>query len=127
MLRNLFQDQSGLVVSAELVLVLTITVLAMVVGLHAVAKSVAMELNDLAGAFGTIDQTFTFNGLVKTGGGASVNAFNDGLSAHAAVRGAGFRDGLDRCDCTPIIQPRPPVKADTFGFGREAGFFGFGF
>ena len=48
--RTLWQDEHGFVLSAELILVATVLVLAMVVGLAAVAHSVNNEMSDMAGA-----------------------------------------------------------------------------
>ena len=50
MLNKLFRDESGVIISAELALVLTIAVLAMVVGLSEVAVAVTQELNDISDA-----------------------------------------------------------------------------
>ena len=105
-LKSLWNDQNGFVVSAELVLVMTIGVLAMLVGLHAVSKSVVQELNDVASAFGAIDQSYCYNGLQMCG--------------HARVSGSGFRDRADNCDCSIIVQTQPRVKVDRSGWGPEA-------
>ena len=105
MLRTLWNDEAGVVISAELVLVLTIAVLAMVVGLHAVAKTVTTELNDVANAIGALDQTYAYAGLVK--------------STHASVSGSAFADRQDACDCTTIIQPAPTAKVDGSGTNAE--------
>lgn len=110
MVTQLWNDDAGVIISAELVLVLTIGVLAMVVGLHAVAKSATQELNDVANALGTIDQSFIYLGLKKANG----NKFG-----HAAVPGSAFKDGRDECDCTIIVQSKPDVKRD--GGDRESG------
>lgn len=106
MLHTLWKDEAGVVISAELVLVLTIAVIAMVVGLHAVAKAVTTELNDVANAVGTLNQSFGYLGLIKP--------------LHAAVPGSAFVDRADACDCTPIIQPLPRPKVDN-GRGPESG------
>ncbi|MCA9113455.1 MAG: hypothetical protein KDA79_00100 [Planctomycetaceae bacterium] len=105
--KMLWQDEAGFVLSAELVLVMTVAVLAMVVGLHAVAKAVTTELNDVANAFGTLDQSFSYKGLVK--------------AHHASVAGAAFIDRADDCDCTVIIQPAPRPKVDHSGWMAENG------
>ncbi len=89
-MRKLFNDEAGFVVSAELVLVLTIAVLGMVVGLTAVRDSISQELVDLSDAFGAVNQTFNVVGISK--------AKNSG-KAHAAVGGFGFNDKVDECDC----------------------------
>lgn len=83
-------DESGVVVSSELVLVGTVGVLGMVVGLEAVCSSVNQELNDLSHAFGAIDQSFSFRSLNKVG--------------HGWIRGSGFNDRGDFCDCAAISQ-----------------------
>lgn len=105
-IKALWNDENGFVVSAELVLVLTIGVLSMIVGLHAVAKSVTQEMNDLSSAFGAIDQSYSYNGLQK--------------DCHAQVKGSGYKDRNDDCDCSIIIQPPPRVKVDRSGWGSEA-------
>ncbi len=96
MLRNfskLVDDENGFVISAELVLVLTIAVLGMVVGLTAVRDSITSELNDLSNAFGAINQSYNYKGLKK-------ELCYDGV--HAFVAGSGFNDKSDDCDCKPI-------------------------
>ncbi len=92
-MRKLFNDEAGFIVSAELVLVLTIAVLGMVVGLASVKDAVTNELNDLADAFGVIDQTYTVRGLTATSGTNK---------AHAQAAGFGFNDRQDDCDCKGI-------------------------
>ena len=64
-LRALWNNESGMVVSAELVLVLTIAVIGMIVGLSEVAVAVNTELNDVSNAIGALDQSFFFTGLSR--------------------------------------------------------------
>ena len=66
MLRQLLNDEVGFVISAGLVLVLTIAVLAMVVGLSEVAVAVNTELNDISNAIGALDQSYRFTGFSGT-------------------------------------------------------------
>lgn len=106
MLKALYDDENGFVVSAELVLVLTIGVLSMIVGLHAVSKSITQELNDVSSAFGAIDQSFSYNGLAK--------------DRHASMVGSGYADAQDDCDCTIIIQPQPRIKYDRSSGNGES-------
>lgn len=96
MLRNfsrLASDECGFVISAELVLVMTIAVLGMVVGLTAVRDSITQELNDISHAFGAVNQSYNVTGLKKPRGYGS---------AHAYVAGFGFNDKSDDCDCKAI-------------------------
>ena len=85
---------------------MTIGVLAMLVGLHSVSKSIVQELNDVGSAFGAIDQSYCFAGLKKQ-------------KHHAEVSGSGFNDRADDCDCTIIIQTSPQIKVQR-GYGPEA-------
>lgn len=92
-MRKFLNDESGFVVSSELVLVLTIAVLGMVVGLTAVRDSISQELVDLSDAFGAVNQTYNVSGVSK--------AKNRG-KAHAAIGGFGFNDNADDCDCVGL-------------------------
>jgi len=89
---NLFlafrNDESGVVISAELVLVLTVAVLAMVVGLSEVAVAVNTELNDISNAFGSLNQSFYYSGFKA----------ESGYKCKSAVAGSAFTDRTDDCD-----------------------------
>lgn len=74
---NLLNDEAGFVISAELVLVSTITVLAMVVGLSEVAYGVVQELEDTGSAIASVNQTFHFTGLCGHGGSIGGTCFTD--------------------------------------------------
>ena len=107
MLRNfskLANDENGFVISAELVLVLTIAVLGMVVGLTAVRDSITNELNDVSNAFGAVNQSYNLNGLKKPMQYGGIHAF---------VAGFGFNDSSDDCDCKPIVYCEVNGKSDS--------------
>ena len=95
-LKRLYLDDSGFIISAELVLVMTIGVLAMVVGLTAVRDAVVHELNDVSHAIGAVSQSYTVTGLEKSRGGWGH------CDAHARIDGFGFNDNTDECDCKVI-------------------------
>jgi hypothetical protein len=88
MLTSLWIDESGVIISAELVLVLTIAVLAMVVGLTEVAVAVNTELNDISNAFGSLNQSFAYTGFTSICAGKQ----------KSFVSGGGFTDSIDDCD-----------------------------
>lgn len=94
-MRKLFNDEAGFIISAELVLVLTIGVLAMVVGLASLRDSLTAELIDLSGAFGSMDQTYNYNTISK----AAIAPTN---GVHAIAFGAGYNDNADDCDCKEL-------------------------
>ena len=89
MLNKLFNDESGVIISAELALVLTIAVLAMVVGLSEVAVAVNTELNDISNAIGALDQSYSFTGFSSTKSAANLKN---------SVNGSKFADATDDCD-----------------------------
>ena len=96
LLKEIWKDERGFVVSAELVLIMTIGVLGMVVGISSIASSITNEMNDISNAFGAVDQSYWYSGLVKPG--------------HAGVSGSGYADGQDDCDCLTIVRTIPRVK-----------------
>lgn len=89
MLRRLLSDESGVVLSAELVLVLTVTVLASIVGVSEVAVVVSTELNDLSNSIGALDQSIEY---ISFGSETSV-----GITKNS-VGGGIFYDEIDDCD-----------------------------
>lgn len=112
-MRKLINDEAGFVVSAELVLVLTIAVLGMVVGLTSVRDSLLNEFCDLSSAFGALDQSYNYRGALKAAAGTPAH--------HARVYGAGFNDGSDDCDCKNISYPDVCGKDDASGAGDNEG------
>ena len=97
----LWKDEAGFIVSAELVLIATVAVLAMVVGLSEVANAVNQELEDVASAFGSVNQSFRYQGLTGHGGSSG---------------GACFEDRIDFCDSANDIIGTVPTGE---GFGHN--------
>lgn len=87
MLRQLLNDESGVIISAELILVLTIAVLAMIVGLSEIAVAINTEMNDLSNAFGALDQSF-----------ATVKYVGADTKVKWILGSATFKDAVDDCD-----------------------------
>ena len=79
----LWKDEAGFILSAELVLISTIGVLSMVVGLSEVANAINQELEDVASAFGAVNQSYRYQGLTGHGG---------------SIDGSTFHDTIDLCD-----------------------------
>ncbi len=89
-MRTLLNDEAGFIVSAELVLVATILVIGMIVGLSEVQHAVVAELNDVADAIGSLNQSYCFSGFTKD------KQFGRGVAAY--TRGSIFVDVQDECD-----------------------------
>ena len=77
MLKKLWNDEAGVIVSAEIVLVATILVIALVTGLTSLRDAVNTELADVGGAIGSVDQSFSYGGITAHCATASGSAFDD--------------------------------------------------
>ncbi len=98
MLKKLLNDENGFVVSAELILVSTITVLGLVVGLAEIRQAVAQELEDVASAIGSINQGYCFSGM---------------RTCKAHMNGSHFYDDGDLCDSQyDIVGTGPTHEGD---------------
>lgn len=87
--RKLLNDEAGLILSAELVIILTITVLGMVVGLVNLQHALLNEFADLSLAFQSLNQSYhtpSFAGCWKWWGGRT-----------SWVAGSTFIDVFDGC------------------------------
>ena len=112
---RLLHEEAGFIISAELVLVATILVIGMIVGLSEIQHAVVAELNDVADAIGSLNQSYCYTGFhaYKTFGGG-VKAFTPGSA---------FFDSADDCDndqCTlscDAPMPEGPKMGNGFGGG----------
>ena len=90
MLKSLWRDEAGVILSAELVLIGTILVLGMIVGLVELQCSLVAELSDLSSAFGNLDQSYQVSGFAS---------YKSSGKTKARTYGASYSDVADTCDC----------------------------
>jgi Flp pilus assembly pilin Flp len=83
MMKKLWNDEVGAVVSAELVLVLTILVIGMITGLASLRDSVITELADVGQAVANVNQSYSY-------GGARAHS--------SSTAGSEYGDRVDFCD-----------------------------
>jgi hypothetical protein len=76
------KKQDGFVMTSELLLLSTTIVIGLVVGLSSMRDAVTAEMEDVAEAIGSLDQSYAFDGL-KNGEGS------------AEISGSGFIDAVD--------------------------------
>lgn len=74
--------QGGFIMTAELILLVTVMVVGMIVGLVTMRDAATAEMEDVAEAIGQLDQSYAFNGLQ--------NSENT-----AALEGSSFIDAVD--------------------------------
>jgi Flp pilus assembly pilin Flp len=103
LLKQLWADEAGAIISAELILVVTILVLGMVVGLTTLRDQVVQELGDVALAIASINQSFSFSGAT---------------GHHSSTAGSIFIDLLDDCDGVDS-QACEPACIDVCGIVPE--------
>ena len=96
--KSLWNDNHGFIVSAELILVATIGVIAMVVGLSEISLNVSHELDDVGAAYGAVNQSFVALGLCGHGG---------------AYGGSRFIDHKDFCDREGDIVTKAPLPGES--------------
>lgn len=102
-LTALHQDEAGFIVSSELVLIATITVIGLVVGMAEVANGVNEELEDVGSAVGQVNQSYVVSGS----------------RGHKAATGdSSFKDVYDYCDGQFDIDCNSPIPGEG-GFGHN--------
>jgi len=77
MLRRLWADEGGAILSAELILIMTLLVIGMIVGLKALQSAIVTKLGDVVAAIASLNTSFSFTGAQAvdnspTGNGAVV-------------------------------------------------------
>jgi Flp pilus assembly pilin Flp len=91
MLKNLYRDANGVIISLEMVLIVTIAVLAIVVGWSEVAIALNTEWNDVSNATGALSQDYSFTGY-------QVKGNSPAAKSTSSVFGSLFHDQVDDCD-----------------------------
>ncbi len=97
-LKALWNDNAGFVISTELILVSTIAVLGLMVGLTEVASGVNQELEDVASAVGSMNQSYVFAGF---------------SGCKATTVGSCFTDIVDQCDGQGDITCNAPIAKEA--------------
>ena len=109
MLKKLWSDEVGAIVSAEIVLVATILVIGMIVGLKSVRDAVVTELADVAQAIAQLDQTYSFSGVNGHAAGTAGSVFNDAQD---------FCDSLANDDAIPTSASKCVIVAAAANVGE---------
>ena len=90
-MKTLWNDEAGVVLSAELVLISTILVIGMITGLVELQCAIVSELTDLSSAFGNLDQSYQTSGFASYKGTSG--------ETKGRTKGARYIDRSDTCDC----------------------------
>ncbi len=76
------RKQGGFVMTSELILLSTTLVVGLVIGLTTMRDAVTSEMEDVAEAIGSLDQSYAFDGMINAEGTAEIS-------------GSGFIDAID--------------------------------
>ena len=87
MFSRLWAEETGAVVSAEIMLVASILVIGVIVGLKSVRDAVVTELADVAQALSNVNQSYSYSGTA---------------GHHAFTGGGAFSDLADFCDTRDV-------------------------
>lgn len=93
LLKALRQDEYGVILSAEIVIVGTVLVLGLLTGMVCLQKSVNSELGDFAKAIDCIDQSYSFAGYRKS------NGYGMCGGCCASTAGSAFHNNECAADC----------------------------
>jgi len=83
LVRRLWNDDAGFIVSTELALITTILVIGMVVGLTSIRDQVVQELADIGGMISQLNQSYSFSAIT---------------GHHSSTAGSFGVDLVDSCD-----------------------------
>lgn len=110
------RDESGLVITAELIMIITIAVISLAAGWGAVASMLAEELEDVANSVGSLDQSYSYNGIVAPGhASCSGGGFNDSTNLVNVSTDSNFNASVAGLDFTPLIPNIPTPEINLAG------------
>jgi Flp pilus assembly pilin Flp len=105
-MQRLWLDDRGALIATEWVFVATILVIGLVVGLKAVQQAVVNELEEVAGAIGSLNQSYSFGGTSGCCGATAGSLFSDQTNLYPVTT------------CTQAVSG-DPIRCDDAG-GTQA-------
>ena len=103
---SLWNDESGAILSMELILLATIVVVGALVGLATYRDAMVQELGDSAASIASLNQTFSYDEVSQSG------SFGDGVSLieyRARTEGSRYEDARDFCEAVLDATLDPPM------------------
>jgi hypothetical protein len=121
LLKKLWNDQGGFILSTEAMILWTICVLGLIVGLVAVRDAANTELVEVANTILSFDQSYSYAGLSLTGGSLALaggqDAVTNGSNAQDwpgtsnLVSGPVTNYGITATNPNPVVYGPPDVIA----------------
>lgn len=113
--KKFLRDESGLVVTAELIMIITIAVISLTAGWGAVSQMMASELVDVANSIGSLDQSYSYNGVSAPGHATcSGSGFNDSTNLINISTTSNFNASVAGLDSTNLAEAQVSVAGEPF-------------
>ncbi len=93
--KRLLIDECGMIVSAELMIIMTVGVIALVAGVSTVTSAMNLEFTDIANALTGLNQSYNVSGHYVARGRGGYCATGSVGAVHAFNRGMGFNDARE--------------------------------
>ena len=103
MLRQLWNDESGALISAELVMLGTVMVVGTVTGMSAVRDAVITELGDFASAISNLDQSLVIHSVTGHAASTAGTSFLDTVDANQTLSVSTSGGGGGSASCTLVL------------------------
>ena len=110
MFGRLWNDEHGVVGSAEMVLIMTIMTIGVVVGMKSFRDAAVTEFADLAQALANLDQSYSFSALEVSFGGTTLT-----------TAASWFNDQPDFCDTVGVESPTAAERCINVGVQPTGG------
>lgn len=109
------KKQKGFVLTSELIILSTSMVAALVIGLSTLRDSVTSELEDVAEAIGSLDQSYVFDGMINAEGTAEVSGsgFVDSVDVYAGDGSSFTFVASDFSESAALVNATPSGDAAT--------------
>ena len=110
------RDESGLVITAELIMILTIAVISLTAGWGAVASMLSEELEDVANSVGSLNQSYNIRGISAPGhASCSGSRFNDSINLVNVSASSNSNASVACSDFTPMIPNLADAQVNLAG------------
>ncbi len=102
---RLWRDESGFVISSELIFIMTIVVIGLLTGLVTVRDQVITELADVADAVSEVDQSYSFAAITASIGSVAGSTFADAADFCEQTGSGADQNGDAGTQCLVIVAP----------------------
>lgn len=116
------RDESGLVITAELIMIITIAMIGLTAGWGAITTMLTEELEDVANSVGSLDQSFSYRGISAPGHATcSGSGFNDSQSTVNVSTCSGFDASVAVHGFVEVIPHHQPAVSEQMALPEGEG------